>query len=186
MEKSKAAHEVEVESLKARVERLEQDLDLSRKSEEKALEAKEEALKAKEEASKSKELAMLAQIEAMKAKEALFQEKKRMEEIFAREVKGKASLQKMSISGRYYTEKDKAKTGEYIDLYEDGTLLLVAPENEKKSLINSVTGTYKLNGNRITLILNLFTMSNAVDGRIEGNRIILIDEGKEKVYIRQK
>ncbi|MCP4438637.1 MAG: hypothetical protein GY810_06795 [Aureispira sp.] len=188
LETANSALTVKVEVLTESLERLEKDWDALKISEQEALVAKNKAITAQNEALKAKEIAIQAQIEAMRAKEAVMEEKQRMEEIFAKAVKGKSSLRKMSIAGRYIPEKKDDKTGDYIDLYEDGTLLLAMNKNNEDSKLpmNSVTGTYKLKGKRITLILSLFTMTNAVDGTLEGDRLVVIEKGKETVYLREK
>lgn len=129
--------------------------------------------------------ALVAKEAAEKSKEALFEEKSRMEEVFRREAKGKSSLRQMSIAGRYYREDNAAKEREYIELFEDGTLLTVLSKTEKNNLLESVTGTYKLKGSRITFILSIFTITKAVDGTINGNRLIFTEKGKNTVYVRE-
>lgn len=186
LEKSNAVLSAKVESLTARTTQLEKALEASQKSTQNAEAARDNAMVAKEEATKAKEAALQAQIKAMNAEKAAIEEKQRMEDIFNKEVKGKTSLRQKSIVGRYLLEKDLSGKEGYIDLFEDGTLLLKGPESEKNPLLSSITGTYKLNGNRITIIVTLFTISNAIDGTIEGNRLVLINEGEKGVYIREK
>jgi hypothetical protein len=186
LEKSNAVLNTKVENLSARITQLEKALETSQQSEQNAEAARDNAILAKDEATKAKEAALQAQIKAMNAEKVAIEEKQRMEDIFNKEVKGKSSLRQKSIVGRYFLEKDLSGKEGYIDLFEDGTLLLKGPESEKNPLLSSITGTYKLNGNRITLIVTLFTMSNAIDGTIEGNRLVLIDNGKKNIYIREK
>jgi hypothetical protein len=158
---------------------------IAKESEKVALAARELALNAKNVAIKSKEAALQAQIETLKSKEALLEEKSRMEEIFAREVKDKPSLKRISIAGRYYEEGSSDKG--YLELFEDGTLYGSAGAGDKKSILSGVGGTYKLRGNKITLIMSIFTIPKAFNGTIDGNRLIMIgDTGKETVHIRKK
>jgi len=187
LEKSNVSFKVQVENLRERVERLENQLLVAKESEKAALEAKELALKAKDVAIKSKEAALQAQIETLKSKEALFEEKSRMETIFAREVKGKSNLRRMSIAGRYYDEGDTGPNKGYIELFEDGTLYAtLGDKQDKKTLLDSVGGTYKLRGNKITLIISIFTIPKAVDGTIDGNRLTTTSNtGEKTVYIRK-
>ena len=184
LEKSNVSLKVQVENLTERVERLENQLLVAKESEKAALEAKELALKAKDVAIKSKEAALQAQIETLKSKEALFEEKSRMETIFAREVKGKSNLRRMSIAGRYYEEGNPKKG--YIELFDDGTLYAYVGGKDKKSLLNSIGGTYKLRGDNITLIVSIFTIPKAINGTINGNRLTTIsDTGEKTVHIRK-
>jgi cell division protein FtsB len=184
LEKSNVSLKAQVENLTERGERLEKELLIAKESVKAALAAKEIALKAKDAAIKSKEVALQAQIETLKSKEVLFAENSRMEEIFAKEVKGKSNLRRMSIAGRYYEEGDSDKG--YIELFEDGTLYIEAGEKDEDSLLKSAGGTYKLRGNEITLVISIFTIPKAIKGTINGNQLIVIsDTGETKVYIHK-
>lgn len=185
LEKSNSVLSLEVENLAEQIKRLEKELSETKEAEKEALAEKNKAIVAKDEAIKARELAMKAELETMRAKEVLLQEKQRMEELFLKETKGKSSLRLKSIAGRYYDEKGEKDKG-YIDLYEDGTILVAAPKKEKeKSPINSITGTYKLRGNKITIILSMFTMTQVTEGRFDGNRLIVAEGEKKTVYIRE-
>lgn len=188
LEKSNVSLNVQVENLTKRIERLENQLLIAKESEKAALAAKELALKVKDAAVKSKEEALQAQIETLKSKEVLFEEKSRMEEIFAREVKGNSNLQRMSIAGRYYEERDTGPNKGYIELFEDGTLYAALGDKEEgeKRILDSADGTYKLKGNKVTLIISLFTIPIAIDGVINKDRLTTTtNTGDKAVYIRK-
>lgn len=188
VEKSNARLTEKVENLTERVKRLEKELATAQESRELALKFKDEALKSRDIALKEKEGALEAQIKVLKSKEALFEEKKRMEEIFAKVTKGKSNLKQITIAGRYYKEGASNEDGGYMDLFEDGTLYLkVSKEEKKESMLDGISGTYKLRGSRLTFIVSIFTITKAIEATVSGNRItILNDHGKKEVYIREK
>lgn len=179
LEKANATLTEKVKNLEEQAKRLEAALATAESAEKAALLEKEKALVARE-------MALQAKAEADKAKEIALQEHKQMEEILAKASQENPKLRQTSIAGRYYLENEEKRKGEYIELFDDGTLLIKLPKSDKNALVNNISGTYKLKGgNKITLIATLFTMTTATNGRVEGNRLIVTAKGKEEIYIRK-
>ncbi|MCH2044418.1 MAG: hypothetical protein MK212_09915 [Saprospiraceae bacterium] len=179
LERSNAVLNENVKNLNEQVKRLELELEQVKESEKLAIEAKAMAIMAEKKALEKEKL-------ALEAKKVATEELQRIDAILAKASQENPKVKRASVVGRYYAEDQDKRKGEYIELFDDGTLMIQLPENSKKSPVKHLSGTYKLKeGNKITLIATLFTLTTTKDGRMENNRLIVLDKGKEDIFIRK-